>query len=77
MPIGLDGRFRFAEGEEGLPEAMRGYWADDGRFALEYDTIAHNHHFFLWLRFEGDTVTVEVKETARADEGVVVEGRAE
>jgi CubicO group peptidase (beta-lactamase class C family) len=74
-PVGLDGVYRMSEGPYGLPQGLRGGWVDERTFALEYDNIANNDHFFLRLSFDGDRVTVESRETAHTL-GARFEGRA-
>jgi len=73
-PMGLDGIYRMSEGPFGLPQGLRGEWADEKTFVMEYDNIANNDHFFLRLTFEGDRVTVESHETAH-ELGARFEGR--
>jgi CubicO group peptidase (beta-lactamase class C family) len=74
-PVGLDGVYRMSEGPYGLPQGLRGEWTDERTFALEYDNIANNDHFFLRLSFDGDKVTIESRETAH-ELGARFEGRA-
>jgi CubicO group peptidase (beta-lactamase class C family) len=74
-PVGLDGVYRMSEGPFGQPQGLRGGWADGRTFALEYDNIANNDHFFLRLSFDGDKVTVEARETAH-ELGARFEGKA-
>jgi hypothetical protein len=73
-PIGLDGVYRMSEGPLGLPQGLRGEWADGKTFAMEYDNIANNDHLFIRLTFDGDRVVVESHETAH-ELGVRFEGR--
>ena len=73
-PVGLDGVYRMSEGEFGLPQGLRGGWADERTFALEYDNIGNNDHIHLRLSFDGDRVTVESRETAH-ELGARFEGR--
>jgi CubicO group peptidase (beta-lactamase class C family) len=61
-PIALDGVYRQFPGEFGLPMGLRGYWADDQTFALEYDEIGNNSHIVLRMRFEGDNVMIETQD---------------
>ena len=75
-PIGLDGIYRMSEGPFGLPQGLRGGWADEKTFVLEYDNIANNDHLFLRVTFDGDRVTVESRETAH-ELGARFEGRAD
>ncbi|NYT19542.1 MAG: serine hydrolase [Methanosarcinales archaeon] len=63
-PIGLDGVYRLSPGDNGLTLGLRGYWADEHTFVLEYDEIANNGHIILWMRFEGDRVVMEGQEAA-------------
>lgn len=73
-PIALDGVYRFFAGQYGLPMGLRGTWADDKTFVVEYDNIGGNDHIFLRFRFEGDRVMVQAQETDH-ETGVSVEGR--
>jgi CubicO group peptidase (beta-lactamase class C family) len=73
-PVGLDGIYRMSEGPYGLPQGLRGEWADAKTFVMEYDNIANNDHLFLRLTFEGDRVVVESRETAH-ELGARFEGR--
>jgi hypothetical protein len=73
-PIGLDGIYRLFPGKYDLPQGLRGEWADDQTFVVEYDNIANNDHLFLRFHFAGDRVTVEGQETAH-ELGVRIEGR--
>lgn len=75
-PVGLDGVYRMSVGEYDLPRGLRGAWADDQTFVLEYAGIAHNDHFTFRLRFEGDRAVMEGQETAH-DLGMKFEGRAD
>jgi len=74
-PVGLDGVYRFSTGEYGLPQGLRGEWLDDRTFAAEYDNIGNNDHILLRMRFEGDLLIVESRETAH-ELGFRFEGRA-
>ncbi len=73
-PIALDGVYRLFPGNHNLPMGLRGHWADDQTFILEYDAIANNDHANLRIHFEGDHVMVESLETAH-EVGVIFEGR--
>jgi hypothetical protein len=72
-PVALDGVYRLFPGDYNLPMGLRGYWADDQTFVLEYDAIANNDHGTLRMRFEGDHVMLEAQETAH-ETGVTIEG---
>ncbi|WP_374689782.1 hypothetical protein [Promineifilum sp.] len=74
QPIGLDGVFRFSTGSDGRPQGLRGYWADEQTFFLEYDGITNNDHTFFQFRFVGDRVEVQAQETAH-EVGAAFEGR--
>jgi CubicO group peptidase (beta-lactamase class C family) len=63
-PIGLDGAYRFSQGDFGLPQGLRGAWADDGTFVLEYDGIAANSHVIYRIQFTGDRMLVAGAEFA-------------
>jgi hypothetical protein len=72
-PVALDGVYRLFPGSYNLPMGLRGYWANDQTFVLEYDQIANNDHGTLRMHFEGDYVVVESQETAH-EVGVTIEG---
>ncbi len=63
-PVGLDGVYRLSSGDNGFPLGLRGYWADEQIFVLEYDEIANNGHIILRMRFEGDRAVMEGQEAA-------------
>lgn len=73
LPIALDGVYRLFPGDYNLPMGLRGHWADDQTFMLEYDTVANNDHTLIRMHFEGDHVVVEGHETAH-EVGVTFEG---
>jgi len=75
-PVGLDGVYRMSMGDYDLPRGLRGVWADDQTFVLEYAGIAHNDHFTFRLHFEGDRAVMEGQETAH-ELGMRFEGRLE
>jgi|GEM_PF-89082 len=72
--IGLDGVYRFFNGEYGFPEGMRGYWADGETFILERDAAAMNDHATYEMHFEGKKVTLKGQETAH-ELGIQLEGK--
>lgn len=63
-PVALDGVYRLFPGKYDLPMGLRGHWADERTFVLQYDSIANNDHGTLRMRFEGDHVVIESLETA-------------
>jgi hypothetical protein len=73
-PIGLDGVYRMAAGDHGLPEGRRGAWVDPQTFVMEYDNIANNDHATFRLRFVGDRLLLSGQETAH-ELGIEYEGR--
>jgi len=61
--VGLDNVFRVSpEGSYGLPTASKGAWEKDDVFALDIDEIANVNHWQMRIRFENDTVAVEIGE---------------
>jgi hypothetical protein len=70
----MDGAFRLFPGNYDLPQGMRGYWADDQTFVLDWDEIANNHHRIIQMRFEGNRLVVEGRETT-SEGGMTFEGR--
>jgi CubicO group peptidase (beta-lactamase class C family) len=73
-PIGLDGVYRFSTGPDGRPQGLRGFWADEQTFFLEYEGITTNDHFMLQFHYDGDRVEVQAQETAH-EIGAQFEGR--
>jgi CubicO group peptidase (beta-lactamase class C family) len=73
-PIGLDGVYRMSPGKYNFPQGLRGSWADAKTFVFEYDNIANNDHAIIRIRFEGNRVEVESRETAH-ELGVRFEGK--
>jgi CubicO group peptidase (beta-lactamase class C family) len=61
-PVGLDGVFRTSLGTWDLPVGMRDGWTDPQTFSLERDEIANNGALLVTSRFDGDQVTVDVRE---------------
>ena len=43
---------------------MRGRWADDRTFVIEYDGIAANSHAIYRVRFEDGRLVIEVRRFA-------------
>ena len=58
--IGLDGVYRFAPGENGLPTAARGQWEDERTFVFNIDNLANLNRYTVRSRFEGDAIAVEI-----------------
>jgi hypothetical protein len=66
LMVGLDGVYRlYPVDDYDLPMGLRGDWRDAQTFVLEYDRIANRDAYTLAMRFEGDAVTIEVKERTR------------
>jgi hypothetical protein len=60
--IGLDGRYRFGPGRDGLPSGFRGYWAGPTTFAVDFDEIANNHAYDLRFEFADDRLTLDAQD---------------
>jgi hypothetical protein len=76
-PVGLDGVFRFAPGDFGLPMGRRGTWVDGDTFAIEMDSPGNNEHLFFDVTFTGERgegIAVAMHETAH-ELGAQFEGR--
>jgi CubicO group peptidase (beta-lactamase class C family) len=56
--IGLDGKYRFSPGRDGLPSGFRGYWAGPTTFAVDFDEVANNHAYDLRFDFGPDRLTL-------------------
>jgi hypothetical protein len=73
-PVGLDGVFRMAPGENGLPAAYRGRWQGADTFVVELDTAGNRESFELTLRFLGDQLEFSGREGTHAA-GFTVAGK--
>jgi CubicO group peptidase (beta-lactamase class C family) len=62
FPVGLDNLFRISPGRFGLPAAAKGFWETDNVFVLELDEIGNINHWRAQMAFEGEEVTVMMKE---------------
>ncbi len=60
--VGLDNLFRISPGTFGLPAAAKGFWETDNVFVLELDEIGNINHWRAQMAFEGEEVTVMMKE---------------
>jgi CubicO group peptidase (beta-lactamase class C family) len=73
--IGLDGVYHFLPGDFGFPIGARGAWEDAQAFVIDFNTFANDDAYDLRLHFEGDSVTVEMKDRTRGST-VQLEGKA-
>jgi CubicO group peptidase (beta-lactamase class C family) len=74
--IGLDGRYRFGPGRDGLPSGFRGSSAGPTTFAVDFDEIANNHAYDLRFDFGEDRLTL-VAQDRTEDAGFTVAGTPE
>jgi CubicO group peptidase (beta-lactamase class C family) len=66
LMVGLDGIYRLHPVDDyNLPMGLRGGWLNAQTFLLEYDRIANRDAYSLSMHFEGDRVTIDVKERTR------------
>jgi len=49
-------------GRFGLPVAVEGHWESPDVFVLDYDEVANINSFLCRFTFEGETVSLDVKE---------------
>lgn len=74
--IGLDGLYRFGDGDYGLPVGLRGAWLDETTFSFEYDLIANNGRVEFEIDFSGDSLVVTAQSSESPEpfrfEGVAV-----
>ncbi|MFN8476077.1 MAG: serine hydrolase [Anaerolineae bacterium] len=75
MKVGLDGVYRMAPAEYGLPSGQRGSWLDERTFVLDYDGIANRDAYMFRMSFVDDRLIMLGRERTRSD-GVMVEGQA-
>ncbi len=62
-PVGLDGVLRLSpNGRYGLSVGVRGSWADERTFVLEYDEVANLNSYTLRMSFTEKTVSIQAKE---------------
>jgi CubicO group peptidase (beta-lactamase class C family) len=66
--------YRMSPGNYGFAIGQRGYWADATTFVLDRDEIANRNANLIRMRFEGDTVAIDVKERTHVA-GVQIRGR--
>lgn len=75
-PIGLDGKARVsAGGQHGLPVGLRGKWISPDTFELEYDEIANINCPRLQIKFEGESLRIEMSNRTSATAPVRVSGK--
>ncbi len=72
--IGLDGVYRIAPAEHGLPSGQRGSWLDERTFVLDYDGIANRDAYTFRISFVDDRLVLLGRERTRSD-GVMVQGQ--
>jgi len=77
VPIGLDGKRRFAPvGPHGLPVATVGRWLSDSEFLLDLNTVANVNQFVFNLRIDGERVRLRMNQITGDMKNVEVEGIA-
>jgi hypothetical protein len=78
VPVGLDGRCRFAPaGTYGLAVAAQGRWLSDSEFLLDLDTIANVNHFVFNIRFDNERAHIRMNEVTGEMKDVTAEGVAQ
>jgi len=61
MAVGLDGVYRFTTGGvSNLPVAVKGFWATDNTFVIDYNEVGRINHFTIRMTFDGPKVAVRV-----------------
>lgn len=60
--IGLDGSWRTGSGRYGLPAVATGAWKSESRFELALNEAGNINSWGMAFDFEGDSVSVQVKE---------------
>jgi CubicO group peptidase (beta-lactamase class C family) len=76
VPVGLDGRYRFAStGPSGLPIGAMGRWSSEREFALDVNTVANINHFIIRIEFAGDRIQLTVDEATGEVKGLRLTGR--
>jgi hypothetical protein len=73
--VGLDGVFRMTPGENGLPAGLRGQWDGEDSFVMELETIANREAFVYVIGFNGEQITMEIREGAH-ETGTTITGTA-
>jgi len=75
--VGLDGVYRISpKGRLGLPMAVSGKWMNVDSFLLDVNLAANITRILATVRFEGDRVEVELKDTTGSFFGLKVRGVA-
>jgi CubicO group peptidase (beta-lactamase class C family) len=63
FPVGLDGVYRISnQTPSKLPAGVRGEWANENTFVLEYDEIGRVNHFTFTIQFNSDSIHASVTE---------------
>jgi CubicO group peptidase (beta-lactamase class C family) len=76
VPVGLDGRPRFAPARtSGLRLATVGHWVSEREFLLDLDTVAGVNHFLFRMEFAGDRVDVTLDEVTGEVKSLLIRGR--
>jgi len=74
-PLGLDGVFRMTPGENGFPTGLRGQWTDANIFTMEVETISNREAFVYVIQFDGNMVSMKIRERAQ-ESGITITGTA-
>ena len=69
-PVGLDGRFRWSPGENGIPLGIRGAWTDARTFVVDYDTVGCIDGFTVTSQFADNAIAMSF---ADRDSGYVLQ----
>jgi CubicO group peptidase (beta-lactamase class C family) len=65
-PVGLDNVYRFAPGDYGIPMGLKGWWQSEETFIIHFDYIGNTGQGQARFTFEGDQVTVQIREYGQA-----------
>ncbi len=62
VPVGLDGVYRFYQGENGRPAGCRGRWEDADTLSIDLNTIGNLNAYDIRIGFKGDHISFSASE---------------
>ena len=71
QPLGLDGRYRLTDIQDGAASAGRGEWQDDGRFRIEFNRLSLINRYIFDIRFGDTDIEIEAFEPTELGRAVL------
>ena len=75
-PVGLDDVYRISPGNFGVPLGMKGWWDSDETFVIHIDYIGNTQWSRMRFTFQGEQVTIEIRDEGE-DDVTIINGRLE